>query len=77
MYQTEKLNQIIDDYLHNNKNPTRKGLAQWLHISTSTINRVICGCYNGKIYGIVPHCTRCIANKDFALIRSVFKAGKE
>lgn len=72
MYDHERLCTLIDDYMSHNKKPTRRGLAQWLNISPSTINRVIRGCYNGKIYGIVPHCTRCIDNKDFGLVRSVF-----
>lgn len=72
MYDTECLNDLISDYVDHCGRPTRKGLANALHISPSTINRVILGMYNGKLYGLVPHCNRCIDNKDFGLVRSVF-----
>lgn len=74
MYDTERLNELIDDYLNHCEAPTKKGLAIWLCTSPSTINNVIRGFYNHKPYGLVPHSTRVIDNKDFTLIRSLFKA---
>lgn len=73
MYDTKTLNLMVDDYLnHCRYHPTCKGLADWLHISTSTIYRVLCGRYNGHMYSVVPHPTRCIDNKDFLIIRGLF-----
>ena len=73
MFTTEDLNDLIDDYMTNcNNRPTRKGLALWLHISVGTVNNVIAGYYNHKPYGLKPHITRVIANKDFEIVRSLF-----
>ena len=73
MYDTKTLNLMVDDYLnHCRCHPTCKGLADWLHISTSTIYRAISGFYNGKPYGSEPHVSRCFATKDFLIIRGLF-----
>lgn len=66
MYDSDTLN-IICCYC-----PTCKGLADWLHISTSTIYRALNGYYNGKPYGNEPNVNRCIDTKDFVIIRGLF-----
>lgn len=73
MYSTDKLNEIIDDYLNMCKcRPTKKGLSLALGTSNTTIFNVIRGAYNGTPYGKEPHYNRVIDNKDFELIRDVF-----
>lgn len=72
MYDTERLNELIDDYLNHCESPTKKGLAIALHTSTTTINNVINGFYNHKPYGLVPHSNRVIDTKDFKIIRALF-----
>lgn len=78
MYDSEKLTEAVADYMYHCKNqPTRQGLADWLCVSHQTVNNVINGTFNGLPYTNRPHINRIINNKDFALIRSLFKAGKE
>lgn len=77
MYDREQLAELIDDYLSHCKTPTKKGLADTLKTSTTTIYNVCAGYYNHKPYGLVPHANRVIDNTDFALIRSLFMAGKD
>lgn len=73
MFTTENLNDLIDDYLkHCDYHPTRKGLAESLNTSPSTIYRALSGFYNHKPYGIVPHNNRIIDTKDFVIIRGLF-----
>lgn len=73
MYSTDKLNEIIDDYMNVCKcKPTKKGLAIALGISSTTIFNVIRGYYNNIPYGVQPGPTRIIDNTDFEIIRGLF-----
>lgn len=79
MYDSQILSEAIADYLyHCHNKPTRKGLADWLSISTQTVNNVVNGYFNGGFrYTDRPCATRIIANNDFTMIRALFKAGKD
>ena len=78
MYDHDKLLDLVDGYLNECKGqPTRQGLADYLGISHQTISNVINGRFNGFIYTPKPHITRVFANKDFDIIRQLFKPGKD
>lgn len=74
MYDTETLESLCRDYMnHCHNKPTRKGLADWLQISSVTITNVIHGYYHGgTLYTLHPHISRKIDNADFELIRNIF-----
>lgn len=77
MYDTDTLNCMIDDYLSHCKEPSKVGLATWLHTSPQTIHRAISGYYNRKPYGLVPHSSRIFDTKDFLIIRAIFAKSYE
>lgn len=79
MYDSDTLNMAIKDYLYHcgDKPPTRAGLADWLSISHQTVSNVINGTFNGFSYTDKPHVNRIIDNKDFVLIRALFKAERK
>lgn len=73
MYSTDKLNEIIDDYLNICRgHPTKRGLSIALGTSITTVYNVIRGDYNHVPYGLQPSPTRVIDNCDFEIVRSVF-----
>ena len=76
MFNTESLQAKADEYTgkcyRTHQKPTYKGLASMLNVAPQTIANVYKGTYNHKPYGIIPHHTRCIDNKDFDIIREVF-----
>lgn len=75
MYDTDKLKSLLDSYLIQcNGHPTKQGLAIWLNTTPTTIYNYINGTYNGGFtYGKEPHINRVVDNKDFAMIRDLFK----
>lgn len=77
MINTDILTEKATDYLNRcqekHKRPTYKGMGKALNISGRTISNVVHGEYNHTPYGIKEHHNRCIANKDFELIREVFE----
>ncbi len=73
MFSTDDLLDKLSDYMIICQcKPTKRGLADALHTSTTTVHNVIRGSYNGTPYGKEPHYNRVIANEDFELIREVF-----
>lgn len=61
-----------------NRNPTYKGIALMIGVSSATIGNVVRGEFNGHKYTAKPHITRCISNNDFELLQRLFdRRGKE
>ena len=76
MIDTTTLRILVNGYLEqcrtSNHKPTYKGMAIVLGISGRTISNVAHGTYNGRLYSDTPHCTRCIDNNDFELIKGIY-----
>lgn len=76
MIDTATLQIQVNGYLEqcrtSNHKPTYKGIAIVLGISGRTIANVVHGYFNGHRYTDKPHCTRCIDNDDFELIKGIF-----
>lgn len=76
MIDTTTLRILVNGYLEqcrtSNHKPTYKGMAIVLGISGRTISNVAHGTYNGHLYSDTPHCTRCIDNNDFELIKGIY-----
>lgn len=75
---TTRLKQEIKAYKkeceNKHKRPSYRGLAKRLHISDATICHIVNNNYeHGKPYTSKPGSKRCIANKDFAIIRNLYK----
>ena len=67
-----KVNKYIDSCNKTNHKPTYKGVGYILGISGMTISNVVKGEYNHIPYGNKEHHNRCIANRDFEVIKGIF-----
>lgn len=76
MIDTTTLQIQVNGYLEQcrttNHKPTYTGIAFVLGISGRTIANVVHGHFNGHEYTDKPHCTRCIDNNDFEVIKGLF-----
>ena len=74
---TEQVNEYLNKCYQTHTRPSYKGLARQLKVSGQTISNVNRGTYNGGTpYGIEPCKHRCIDNKDFEIVQSVFESKK-
>lgn len=69
----DKVGEYVEVCRRSHREPTRKGLGEYLGISGTTIANVVRGYFNGgRKYTEKPHPTRCIDNSDFMIIRELF-----
>lgn len=69
----DNVNDLVEGYLNECKgHATRRGFAEYVGISRTTIDNAIRGQFNGRYYTLKPHASRKFANKDFCIIRQLF-----
>lgn len=76
MIDTLELTQAVRSYRERcrtaNRQPTYKGIALDLGVSSQTVANVVHGIFNGRRYTEHPHTTRIIGNADFEILQSLF-----
>lgn len=59
------------------RRPTYYGISNALGVCPQTIANVCSGKFNGNDYTDTPAPTRCIDNKDFDIIKDLFKGNQQ